>query len=182
MARPLGEERPQRGQPVRARSTSTHRKRVSLTACLSPARRRADGGSDEHLLAAVGVRAPRARAAPQPVASAGPPPGRKWSARRRVVICSRPSRRAPAASSTSPSVCSCRMPSCSARWRSGASGAGEDAPVSEPHAAAQPLARRCVRGAGRGRRWLRASDPPCSGMASPGAGPVAGSAASTVVR
>src|SRR5581483_9999949 len=35
-------------------------------------------------------------------------------------MCSRPSRLLPAASSTKPAVCSCSIPSCSARWRSGA--------------------------------------------------------------
>ena len=46
-------------------STSTHRKRVSLTACLSPRGGRPDGRGDEHLLAAVGVPRGERRAAPR---------------------------------------------------------------------------------------------------------------------
>ena len=170
VARALGQERPQRGQLAGLVDVDPQPAGLA-DRVLVAARRRPHGRGEEHLLAPVGVPRREREQRLQPLISAGPAAGQE------VVG-------APAGRDLQPPV---------------AAGAGGelDQPVGllvqESRAAARGGARARARrrrrvrqragrgsaapraggwrGAGRGRRWLRASDPPCSGMGSPGLRP-----------
>ena len=130
------------GRAGRRRPTAS---RLAPTACLSPRARVPRRRGEEHLLAPVGVPRREREQRLQPVVlRPAPPPGRKWSARRRVVICSRPSRRAPGGELDQPAV------SARAGARAAARG-GARAPARRRRCVRQRAARGSA--ARRARYW-----------------------------
>ena len=178
VAGPLGKERPQHVQLSGPIDVDPQPPGLADGPLLAT-RARSDRWRDEHLLAAIDVTRRKRQQRPKPLSPAR-------ASGQEVVG-------APAGGDLEPSVAArtrrelnqparlvvqdAELQGAVALWRKRA---GEDAAVSEPQAAA--LRARCWRGAGWERRWLRASDPPCSGMGSPATGPASNWRRSTVVR
>ena len=139
VARPLGKERPQRWQPVGL--VDVDPQEAGLADCVFVAARRSTNGrGDEHLFAGVGVPSGERQQWLQPVALTG------VSAGQEVV-------RAAAGRDLQPAVAACagreldepttvlvQDTELEGPVALGHERAGEDTPVSEPDAAAQPLA------------------------------------------
>jgi hypothetical protein len=139
VARALGKELPQRGQPVRLVDVDPQKAGLS-DRVLVAAGHRTNGRSDEHLLARLDVPAGERHQAPQPAA-------RGLSAGTEVIgAAAGRDLKPPIAAHTrgdlnEPARVFVKQPELQRAVALRGERAGEDSPVSEPHPAAQPVAQ-----------------------------------------